>query len=706
MIRRHLSSPFAIWTFNALKNIKNILNVRKIIARLSGERRESGRRSHNEEQQSYLIKLNDALRKSEANLKATRLLHDLAMRVVTDDQKQSLYQHILDTAIALMDSDMGSLQILDQERNELQLQAWREFHPDAVAFWQTVSWEDGSVCSAALQQGERIIVPDIDNWNFAAGTDDVKFFHLCGIKAVQSTPLISRSGQLIGMFSTQWRNPHLPDGQELRFLDLLARQAADLIVQWRNKDALQHYNEELEAEVTKRTAELSESLRNLEISRGALQHQAHHDALTGLPNRVLLQLRLVQGLQQAVRQRTKVAVVFMDLDHFKHVNDSLGHRLGDQLLQQVAHRLLPAFRVNDTIGRIGGDEFVAVLADIKTSQQVIDIVNRIMARFESPFNLDGRIMHITTSLGLCLFPDDGADAEVLLRNADSAMYKAKRNGRNTYCFYDSTMTATAHEQISLESALRKALKQEELSLVYQPQFDLQSHALIGLEALLRWQHPEWGAVSPARFIAVAERSGLIRDIGTWVLQQVCMQAGSWFVQGFDFGRISINVSTPQFQDENFIRIIESTLMATELPPHYLELEVTESLLMENTSAKIQLLEQLRRLGIQLAIDDFGTGYSSLSYLKRLPIDELKIDQSFMQDIPHDANSRAIVDAILALGQAMNLRIIAEGVENQAHVEFLQARGCHAAQGYFYSYPLAPQEAEKQFRSVAVPEVVA
>ncbi|MEM9266267.1 MAG: EAL domain-containing protein [Cyanobacteria bacterium P01_F01_bin.13] len=803
-----------------------------------------------------------------ADLRATRLLHDLAMQVVTDGQEQELYERILDAAIALMHADMGGLQILDSERNQLQLQAQRGLHPRAIAFWQTVDLDSGGSCSVALQQGERLIVPDIDAWDLLTGTADAEFYHLCGIKAEQSTPLLSRSGQLIGMFSTQWHTRHYPcerdlqflellarqaadlieqqrakviyaanlrdtqrlsdlgarlvaednvqtvyeeivetavtlmhadagtlqmlepatqdllllaaqglersmqdhfyrvnassqtscgnslvsgirafidfdvpasedpdgscrlhveagyrsaqstplktrDGQpigmlsthwhenhrpsdrELQFLDLLARQAADLITQWQDRNALQRYNEELETKVAERTAELSQSLAELEKSREQLHHQAHHDSLTDLPNRLSLNLRLKLSLQQVSRLQTQLAVVFIDLDRFKQINDSLGHCLGDELLQQVARRLQQAIQSNDTIARLSGDEFVVLFTDIQEQQQVVDAANRLIACFESPFDLSGQRVHTTASLGVCLVPDDGTDVNVLLRNADTAMYSAKEAGRNTYCFYDEAMTVAAIQQGSLENALRMALNRKEFTLVYQPQIDLQSQTWIGLEAFLRWQHPELGTISPVQFIPIAEQSGLIRDVCAWVLRTACLQGRTWLDQGLNFGRIAVNIDASQFKDKNFIYMIQSALESSGLSPSCLELEVTESLLMDHTEEKIQLLNQLRQLGIQLSIDDFGTGYSSLSYLKRLPIDKLKIDQSFVQDIPNAPNDMAIAEAIIALGQALDIKIIAEGVETEKQAEFLKMKGCHEAQGYLYSHPLSAAEIEQK-----------
>lgn len=435
-------------------------------------------------------------------------------------------------------------------------------------------------------------------------------------------------------------------------------------------------------------------------SQERLNYMAHHDHLTDLPNRLLLKARLDQSIQQATRKRTKLAVVFIDLDRFKHINDSMGHAAGDALLQQLAQRLRQVLRSSDTVARISGDEFVAVLEDIEDIQHASMVVAKLMTVFEEPFPLEGQIIHMTSSMGLSLFPDDGMDTAILLRNADSAMYRAKEEGRNTYCFYAEEMTSAAFEYVLFENALRGALKRNEFYLVYQPQIDLSSHRWVGMEVLLRWHHPELGIVSPAQFIPIAEQSGLIQEIGTWVLYRACCQAKTWLDQGIDFGHIAVNVAAPQIQQNNFVHLVQDALDSSGLPSPHLELELTEGLVMHQTEDRIKQLEVLQDMGIYLAIDDFGTGYSSLSYLKRLPINKLKIDKSFVRDIPHDTNDMAISEAVIALGKALNLRIIAEGVEQEIQATFLREKGCHEAQGYLYSKPLPPEEITQLFAEVS------
>ncbi|MBD2114289.1 MULTISPECIES: EAL domain-containing protein [Cyanophyceae] len=499
-----------------------------------------------------------------------------------------------------------------------------------------------------------------------------------------------QDGQLRSLLAIYDVKPRQWRADEIELVGELTNQIFPRLERARADAALQRYNETLEARVAERTAELSQSLTALQQSEERLHHLAHHDPLTGLPNRLWLNLHLEQSIQQATRQQTKLAVLFVDLDRFKHINDSLGHRAGDGLLQQLGDRLRQGLRTNDCIARISGDEFVVVLEDVKDVAHIGTAISRLMTVFEAPFKLEGQTVHMTSSIGISLFPDDSSEAATLLRYADTAMYEAKEEGRNTYRFYAEEMTATAFEHVLFGNALRNALQQHELHLVYQPQINLQSQQWVGLEVLLRWQHPELGEISPAQFIPIAEQSGLIHEIGTWVLQSACCQAKTWLDSGLDLGRIAVNVAASQLNHENFVQVVEDVLRKSGLPPSHLELEVTERLVMQRTEAKIQQLKQLRQLGIQIAIDDFGTGYSSLSYLKLLPIDKLKIDKSFVCDIPHDANDMAIAAAVIALGQALGMTIIAEGVEQEAQVAFLKLKGCHEAQGYLYSQPLRPE----------------
>ena len=425
-----------------------------------------------------------------------------------------------------------------------------------------------------------------------------------------------------------------------------------------------------------------------------LEFLANHDPLTELPNRVLLIERLQQSILHAERNDNLFAVLLIDIDRLKTVNDSLGHAVGDQILKELAGRLQGSVRADDTVARISGDEYVIILQDVGSVEHTVNAVSKIMSAFNPVFEYDHHEIGVTASIGISMYPSDGKDFATLLRNADVAMYRAKEDGRNSYQFYKEEMTAIAFERLFLENAIRKAIQNEEFFIVYQPQFDMLSRRIIGIEALIRWNHPEQGVVSPGKFIPVAEQTGQIREIGSWVLKQACHQAAQWLEQGFSFGRISVNVAGPQIQQAHFEQHVRQILEQTDLPAEYLELEVTESFVMQGIRHGIGYLHALRQLGVRISIDDFGTGYSSLSYLKSLPIDKIKIDQSFIHDIPIDPNDMAITQAIIALSEAMGLEVLAEGVETREQVEFLTQHGCGQAQGFLYSRPVDQQQISK------------
>ncbi len=437
-------------------------------------------------------------------------------------------------------------------------------------------------------------------------------------------------------------------------------------------------------------------ITSIKRSEEELDHLAHHDALTDLPNRLLFNSRLRQAIKHAKREDSVLAVLFVDLDRFKNINDSLGHSAGDSLLQQLAARLKGALRLDDSVARISGDEFVILLEQIGDSENTAVAVEKIMKVFDEPFRLDEHQISITASIGISLYPMNGEDASTLLRHADTAMYRAKNEGRNSYQFYTREMTSSAFERVVMENALRGALEREEFQLAYQPQIQLQSGHLTGLEALIRWHHPELGVVAPSKFIPLAEDTGLIHDIGAWVLRAACRQGKSWQDKGYDYGRIAVNVARPQLQRGDFLETVKGILEQSGLSAANLELEVTEGAVMENTEHAVQQLRALGDLGLQLSIDDFGTGYSSMSYLKLLPIHKLKIDQSFVHDIPFDRNDMAISEAIIALGHALDLHVIAEGVETERQAEFLRKKGCLEAQGYLYCKPLPAEEIEARY----------
>ena len=422
-----------------------------------------------------------------------------------------------------------------------------------------------------------------------------------------------------------------------------------------------------------------------------LVEQATHDALTGLPNRSLLRERLAEEVAYAARHGHAVWVVFIDLDRFKFINDSLGHGVGDLLLKTVAARLDAATRESDTVARLGGDEFVLVLPDRERDRIPANMVRRLMDSLLLPMTLEGRQLALTCSMGVAVFPSDSNAPESLIEKADIAMYRAKQQGRNNCQFFTAEMQEALQDRVRIESALRTALERNEFFLQYQPQVDAATHRIVGVETLLRWRHPELGIVMPDRFISLAEETGLIVPIGAWVLHTACLQARAWQQAGLPALRLAVNLSPRQFAQSDFVDSVAAVLADTGLAAQCLELELTESLVMADVGAAIDKLEVLKALGVQLSIDDFGTGYSSLAYLKRFPINELKIDRSFVRDIADDPDDAAIVLAIISLAHNLNLRVIAEGVETTEQIAYLQTHGCDELQGYYFSRPLPAAE---------------
>jgi diguanylate cyclase (GGDEF)-like protein/PAS domain S-box-containing protein len=419
-----------------------------------------------------------------------------------------------------------------------------------------------------------------------------------------------------------------------------------------------------------------------------MAHLAQHDFLTGLPNRALLIDRLSQAIGLAQRHRTQVALLFLDLDHFKRINDSLGHAVGDQLLQSVAQRLVACVRDTDTVCRQGGDEFVILLTEIGQPQDAAHVAEKFRIALAVPHLIDGHEIHVTSSIGISVYPDDGLTVDTLMQNADNAMYYAKASARDNYQFFRADMNTRAVRRLLVEASLRRALTQLELLLHYQPKIDLASGAMTGTEALIRWLDPELGLVYPGQFVPIAEESGLIVPIGRWVLREACRQVRAWLDSGLRAVPVAVNISAVEFRNKGFLEGVALILKETGLPPRYLELELTETILMHDADSSLGLLEALKAMGVRLAIDDFGTGYSSLSYLKRFPIDTLKIDQSFVHDIPADADDATIVSAVIGMGKNLNHRVIAEGVETHEQLAFLRAQGCDEGQGFLFSHPLS------------------
>lgn len=468
---------------------------------------------------------------------------------------------------------------------------------------------------------------------------------------------------------------------------------------------LEQHGEQLELLVKRRTKQLLKTNRELKNEIGErrqaeenLRHLAHHDGLTNLPNRLLLDARLQHAIERARRNDRRLAILFLDLDHFKNVNDSLGHATGDEMLKIVASRLRGSVREDDTVARLGGDEFLVVMEQVQRIEDVTLMARKLMEVSRETIDIQGHELSVGVSVGISLFPQDGASAEILLKNADAAMYRAKESGRNSYAFYTRELTSSAYDRMMLEGQLRRALERKELLLHYQPQINLESMRIHAMEALVRWHHPEQGLLPPSRFLPVAEESGLILPLGRWVLETACRQMAAWRSQGLELAQIAVNLSGKQIQQYDLAAEVRGVLQDSNCRPEWLELEITEDFIMGEAKHSIRALDALRKLGVQLAIDDFGTGYSSLSYLKRLPVNKLKIDRSFIRDLAEDPNDAAIVSAIIAMGKGLQLEIIAEGVEDKVQEQFLKQQGCQQAQGIYYGRPMVAASVSESLKS--------
>ena len=448
---------------------------------------------------------------------------------------------------------------------------------------------------------------------------------------------------------------------------------------------------ETEKKLSEKSLQITSILGHHKEAEQNLAQMTSYDVLTGLPNRFLFLDRLGHAISQSARSHRMIAVMLLDIDNFKNINDTLGHTHGDLLLQDIADRLRRCVREDDTLARIGGDEFAIVLEGVSEIEEIALIAQKIVDIFSLPFAPSSQEIYVTPSIGITIYPMDGHDSDSLLKNADAAMYSAKEYGRNHFRFYTTDMNALAIERFAMEGALRRAMEREEFTLHYQPQVDIKSGRVIGVEALLRWNHPERGLVPPGEFIPLLEENNLIIPVGEWVLRTACAQCRTWQDAGLPALRMAVNLSARQFRQDNLVEMIDSILRETGISPKLLELELTEGLLMENTSETSMILGQLKSRGVQVAIDDFGTGYSSLSYLKRFPIDRLKIDQSFVRDIITDSNDAAIAVAVISLGRSLGLSVIAEGVETGDQLEFLGVQKCDEYQGYHFSRPVPPEE---------------
>jgi diguanylate cyclase (GGDEF)-like protein/PAS domain S-box-containing protein len=569
---------------------------------------------------------------------------------------------VLDRLVLLMESQLdgvfGSILLLDETGQHLRhgaaptLQLEYSQAIDGITIGPNV----GS-CGTAAHRGESVIVSDILSDPLWKDFRELAASH--NLRSCFSTPIISHQGSVLGTFAMY--------SDEVR------------------------YPTTAEQDLTRMTTRIAAIAIERQHAEDRITFMAHHDILTGLPNRSLLTDRLTQAMLQTERHNPWVSVVFVDLDNFKFVNDSLGHNAGDRVLKTVAQRMVDCVRPTDAVVRLGGDEFIILLTDMAANPDAISaILHQIKTAIAEPICINDQAFHITCSMGVATFPHDGTDAETLIANADAAMYKAKDAGRDSFQFFTAEMNTRAHERLALQDGIRQGIARSEFYVVYQPQVDLKSGQMFAVEALVRWQHPVLGVISPIDFIPLAEETGLIVPLGDWVLREACRQNKQWQDDGHTPITVCVNVSARQFQDENWTSRVLRTLKDTGLDPQYLELELTESLVMRDVDRAIATMKDLQLVGIGFAIDDFGTGYSSLSALKNLPVSRLKIDQSFVRSLAQDEDDRTIAAAVISLGQKLNLRVIAEGVETDEQLAFLRENQCDEIQGYHFSRPVASE----------------
>ncbi|MGD8619870.1 MAG: EAL domain-containing protein [Gammaproteobacteria bacterium] len=474
-------------------------------------------------------------------------------------------------------------------------------------------------------------------------------------------------------------------------------------------EKLKTHQEELEARVAQRTRELERANVELAASKEQaesvakrMQFHAHHDSLTGLPNRVLLNDRIKTELAHARREQSMLALLFLDLDRFKIINDSLGHATGDQLLRITSQRIKGCLREGDTVARLGGDEFMVLLPRITSASDAGRIGSKVIESLTEPATCNGHELHITTSIGISIYPFDGTDAETLVKNADISMYRAKELGRNKAVYYTTELNAGSRKQLALETSLRKALERNELKLFYQPKIDITRNVIVGMEALLRWHRTGTGYISPADFIPIAEESGMIMPIGEWVLHTAFRQLREWHAAGFTDLTMAVNLSSVQLSRSGFEQVLESALREAGIKPSFVELEVTENVAMKSMETATATLEKLKEMGVSIAMDDFGTGYSSLGYLRRLPIDTVKIDQSFVREIPDNMEDVLIAQAIIAMAESLNMSLVVEGIETVRQLHFFKQQGCRIVQGYLFSKPVEPGKVLEMLRGRAAP----
>lgn len=545
---------------------------------------------------------------------------------------------------------------------------------------------------------EGVLITDIDQRISAVNRAFSEITGYSEIEALGQTPRLLASGQHDSAFYLAMWHQLTAEGHWQGEI-YNKRKNGELYPSWLTISAVRNSDREITHFVA-----VFADISSIKHAQAKLDYQAHHDPLTGLPNRTLFENRLQGVLTCAQVSNRQGAVLFLDLDRFKHINDSLGHPVGDLLLKGIAQRLKEQVRDVDTVARLGGDEFIILLSGLHRPSDASTIANKLLACFNAPFQAGEHEFFTSASIGISLYPQDGTDVSTLIRNADAAMYRSKAKGRNRVEAYTRDLTAQASERIALEHELRRAVERNEMSLCFQPKLSLKTQSLVGAEALIRWSHPTFGEVPPEHFIHLAEENGTILQLGDWVLEQACRQMQAWKQHYEPFGPLSINLAGAQLRHPHLARRIEQLLKHYQLRAGDLQLEITENFIMSQAEEALAVLYQLKKLGVQLAIDDFGTGYSSLSYLKRLPLDILKIDKSFIRGLPDDPHDAAIARAIIALGRSMQLTIIAEGVENQAQQRFLAAEGCEQIQGYIVSLPLPPEEFAAAFLRIALSDL--
>ncbi|HUG26082.1 bifunctional diguanylate cyclase/phosphodiesterase [Piscinibacter sp.] len=589
-----------------------------------------------------------------------KLEHELARLLVSDGEQEVVIARALETVCTHLEWDCGSFWFVQENGLVRCGAAWHVAgHPAVEEFARisrtlTYRFDEGSL-GRAWVDGEAVTV----DASTAAGDDCTRdaLARQAGLEVGLIVPTLAGGrSSAIEFFS---RKPHALDAEAIESLHTIALQIGQY-------------------EQRKRTEQI-------------LRYVASHDALTGLPNRTALQRDLVRGIKRSVRHQKRMAVMFIDIDRFKQINDTLGHGAGDAMLQACAKRLTTVLRAEDAVARFGGDEFVLVLENLSKASDAAVVADKVLACCAEPFLIDGRELHVTASIGVSVYPDDGTDSETLLKNADTAMYRAKDKGRGGYQFYAAQMNAQGTERLMLECGLRHAVERGELALHYQPKMDLRTQRIVGVEALMRWRHPVLGMVSPAQFIPIAEETGLIVAMGKWALQTACAEAVGWQARGLPPVQMSVNLSPRQLNSPTLIGDIAQILASTRLDPALLELEITEGLMMQNPEHAAALFQQVRDMGVGLAIDDFGTGYSSLSYLKRFPLTTVKIDRSFVNDLPQDADAQALTTGIVTLAHGLRMKVVAEGVETAAQLDYLRANGCDEIQGYHLCRPVASED---------------